>query len=177
MKYFLYAGILGFSFWLVSEVMEMIEGYTPTVYYLTAGYHFLAGIGIWGLHKAQSPGKNPLSQLGALLALIAYLGLTFFPIQVMNSGMSIPEFLEAKPLYKVPGAVWFVGMILFGISVRNTRFFPSWTPLVFISGTLLFTAGPLLGLPTLLVNCTNSLFAITVIYMCLFGLKQVSIGK
>jgi hypothetical protein len=92
MKYLLYAGILGFSFWMISEIIELVHGYNPTVYYLTSGYHFLAGFGIWGLHKAQASTKNPLSKIGAFIALIAYLGLTFFPIQVMHSGMNFSEF-------------------------------------------------------------------------------------
>ena len=54
MKYLLYAGIFGFTFWMISEVMEIVNGYNPTVYYLTSVYHFLAGFGIWGLHNAQA---------------------------------------------------------------------------------------------------------------------------
>ena len=43
MKYLLHAAILGFSFWIGSELLEIIQGgYSPTVYYLTAVYHLLA---------------------------------------------------------------------------------------------------------------------------------------
>ena len=85
MKYLLYAGILGFSFWMVSEIIEIVNGYNPTVYYLTSGYHFLAGIGIWGLFKVQPNDKNTLGKIGAVITLVAYLSLTYFPITVMNS--------------------------------------------------------------------------------------------
>lgn len=172
MKYLLYAGILGFSFWMISEIIEMVDGYNPTVYYLTSGYHFLAGMGIWGLHKTQSNHKNTWSKMGAAMALMAYLGLTFFPIQVMNSGMNFSGFLEAHPLYKIPGGFWFLGMLIFGVSVLKTRYFPTWTPIVFILGTIIFTATPLLGWPTIWVNCTNIAFSLTVIYMCMFGLNK-----
>jgi hypothetical protein len=173
MKYLLYAGILGFSFWMISEIIEVIDGYIPTVYYLTSGYHLLAGIGIWGLHKAQAHNENTLSKIGAALALIAYMGLTFFPIQVMNSGMNFSDFLEANPLYKIPGVFWFLGMILLGISLLKTKYFPSWTSIAFILGTIIFTATPLLGWPTILANCTNIAFSLTVIYMCIYGLNKL----
>jgi hypothetical protein len=172
MKYLLYAGILGFSFWMISEAMEMVHGYNPIVYYLTSGYHFLAGFGIWGLHKVQADNKNRLSKIGAFITLIAYVGLTFFPIQVMNSGLDFPEFLEANPLYKVPGGFWFLGMILFGISLIRTKYFPLWSALVFIIGTIMFTATPLLGWPTVLVNCTNMVLSLTAIYLCISGLNK-----
>jgi hypothetical protein len=172
MKYLLYAGILGFSFWMISEVMEIVNGYSPTVYYLTSGYHLLAGIGIWGLYKVQVDNKIKLSKIGAVITLIAYISLTFFPIQVLNSGLSFPEFLEANPLYKIPGGFWFLGMILFGISLIRTKYFPLWTAIIFIIGTIIFTATPLLGLPTILVNCTNIVFSLAVIYMCVLGLNQ-----
>lgn len=174
MKYLLYAGIFGFTFWMISEVMEIVNGYNPTVYYLTSVYHFLAGFGIWGLHKAQADSKNKLSTTGALITLIAYLGLTFFPIQVMNSGLDFPGFLAAHPLYKIPGAFWFLGMILFAISLLRAKYFPLWTAIVFILGTIMFTATPLLGWPTILVNCTNIAFSLTVIYLCIFSLNNLN---
>jgi hypothetical protein len=81
--------------------------------------------------------------------------------------------LDAYPFYKIPRGFWFLGMILFGISVVKTQYFPSWTALVFILGTIMFTAKPLLGWPTILVICTNTVFSLTVIYMCVFGLNKL----
>ena len=174
MKYLLYAGILGFSFWMVSEIIEIVNGYNPTVYYLTSGYHFLAGIGIWGLFKVQPNDKNRLGKIGAVITLIAYLSLTYFPIIVMNSGLNLSEFIDANPIYKIFGGFWFLGMILFGISLTKTKCFPLWTAIVFIIGTIIFTATPLLGWPTVLANCTNIIFSLTVIYMCVFGLNKLN---
>lgn len=88
-------------------------------------------------------------------------------------GLSFPEFIAANPLYKIPGGFWFLGMILFGISLFMTKYFPSWTAVVFIIGTVMFTATPLLGWPTILVNCTNIVLSLTVIYMCVFGLNNI----
>lgn len=174
MRLLLWAGILGFSFWILSELLEIyLRGYNPTVYYLTAAYHVFAGFGIWGLHKAQSgQGRNTLSLVGAAIAFIAYVGVIYFPIAVLNSGLSIAEFLDANPLYAIPGVLWFVGMLLFGISLLTTRHFPTWSGSVFVLGTIIFTATPLLNGPALLANVTNIIFAGTVISLCLMSLGR-----
>ncbi len=174
MKYLLYAGILGFSFWICSEVIEIyLGGYNSAVYYLTTLYHAFAGFGVWGLHKTQSDEKtNYLSLVGAAIVFIAYIGIAYFPIQVMNSGLTFAEFLDVIPAYKIPGALWFFGMIAFGISILKTRHFPAWTGVVFLLGTIMFTATPLLKWPVIVVNFTNIIFAATVIYLCIISLRE-----
>ncbi|MEN2283250.1 hypothetical protein AAGF08_13985 [Algoriphagus sp. SE2] len=173
MKYLIYAGILGFSCWGISEVIEIFSGYTPSVYYLTASYHFFAGFGIWALHKIQSAKNNLLSQIGAVIILITYLGLTYFPIQVMNSGLSISEFLAGNTLYKLVGGIWFLGMMLFGISILKTKFYPFWTGIIFILGTIFFVSIlPLTG-SSLLLNLSNLLFSISVLYLLTLGMKNL----
>lgn len=174
MKYLLFAGILGFSCWMISEFIEIFSGYNATVYYLTAAYHFFAAFGIWGLYRVQKQEGNSLGKIGAVISAVAYLGLVYFPIAVMHSGLHFPAFLEANPAYKFLGGFWFLGMMMFGISLLRTKYFAVWTAVVFIVGTLLFTATPLLGLPTMLVNFTNIVFAMTVIYLCVFGLNQLN---
>jgi len=175
MKYLLYAGILGFSFWIASELIEIyLGGYNASVYYLTAAYHVFAGFGIWGLHKAQSrKDKNTLSMIGAAVTLIAYIGFIYFPIAMMHSGLSLSAFLDANPIYKIPGGFWFLGMILFGVSILKTKHFPAWAGIVFLLGTLMFTATPLLGWPAIFVNITNIIFALSVIYMCFISLRAL----
>ena len=91
--------------------------YTPTVYYLTSICHILAGIGFWGLHVLQTKQKNILSFLGTLLISITYFALAYFPIQAMNSDLSITEFIEQNLFYKIPGLLSLLGFILFSIAV------------------------------------------------------------
>jgi hypothetical protein len=179
MKYFLLAGVLGFGFWIASELIEIyLGGYNASVYYLTALYHVFAGFGIWGLHKAQSgEDKNTLSMIGAAVTLIAYIGFIYFPIAMMQSGLGLSAFLDANPIYKIPGGFWFLGMILFGVSILKTKHFPAWTGIVFLLGTLMFTATPLLGWPAILANATNIIFALNVIYMCFISLQTLENGR
>ncbi len=174
MNYLLYAGILGFSFWICSEVIEIyLSGYNAAVYYLTALYHVFAGFGVWGLHKIQSGQcKNVLSAFGAATTLIAYVGVIYFPIEVMHSGLTIPEFLNIKPIYKIPGALWLLGMLMFGVSVLKSKHFPIWTGVVILLGAGIFVATPLLNWPAKLANVSNILLAATFIYLCTISLRQ-----
>ena len=175
MRLLILAGIVGFSCWIASEVIELsIGGYSPPVYYLTAGYHLFAGFGIWGLHTVQTKaGKSLLSLYGAAATFLTYIAISYFPIQVMNSGLSITEFIDQNPLYKGLGGLWFLGMMAFGVSVLQVKHFPAWTAIVILIGTLVFTATPLLGWPASLANVSNMLFAATVIFMCLHSLGPV----
>lgn len=176
MKALLYAVLLGFASWMLSEVLEIVQGgYSPAVYYLTAVYHVFAGIGLWGLYKAQTPSKNAFNRVSTALASLAYLALTLFPLQVMQSGLSISDFVLAHPVYKLIGLVWFIGMLLFSVSVIRSGVFPRWAGVVMVIGTVVFTATPLLGWPTLLVNVTNIIFAATVLYISTLGLKAANL--
>ena len=173
MKYLLLTFILGFMCWIISEVIEIIQsGYSAEVYYLTAGYHFFAGIGIWGIYRKQTPEKNRFNLISVSIASAGYLLLTLFPIQVLQSGLSMVEFVEVNPIYKLLGFIWFAGMTLFSVSIIRSGTFPKWTGAIMLAGTLMFTATPLLGWPVIWVNIMNILFAITVIYISTLALKH-----
>lgn len=173
MRYFLIAGVLGFSFWVLSEAFEIYAGgHTDVVYYLTSLYHVLAGFGLWGLHKTQTRSSaNALSCLSAAIVFISYLGLAYFPIQIMNSGLRVPDFLNVNPIYKVLGVFWFSGMIMFGVSILKTNYFPAWTGIFVILGPIVFTATPILNWPGTLAKITNIILSITIIYMCIISYR------
>lgn len=175
MKYLLYAAILGFAFWLVSEVLEIVQaGYSPPVYYLTAAYHLFAGLGVWGLYKAQTPDKNVFNLAGAALTSLAYLSITLFPLQVMWSGLGFSDYLDATPVYKLLGLAWIIGMLLFSVSVIRTGFYPKWAGVIMVITTVVFAASRPLGLPMLLVNVNDIILSATVIYISFIGLKTVA---
>ena len=73
----------------------------------------IAGLGIWGLYKRQTPDKSVFNLASAAVASVAYFAFTLFPLQVMWSGLSMADFVDANPIYKLGGLVWFVGMLLF----------------------------------------------------------------
>lgn len=180
MKSLLYAAILGFTLWIISEVIELRGGYTSAAYYLTAAFHILGGFGIWGVHLLQSRKTNTLSLVGTLIISLTYFSIVYFPIQVMNSGLSVAEFIQQNQVYKIPGFTFLVGHIIFGIAVIKTKYFASWTGFALIVTAAIvtgiytyevFTGSVPVTLHTI-VNIDNIALAATVIYMCVFGLKH-----
>jgi len=171
LKYLLIIAIAGFSCWLLSEVLEIVQGgYSTSVYYLTSAYHLLAGIGIWGLCLLQPRENYKWLAVGAALASVFYILLTPFPLQLLSSGLNAREFVDANPIYKLVALGWFSGMIIFSVSTLKTGYFPRWASLIMVVGTIVFTVSPILEWPSLLVNANNIIFAGAVLYNCVFGL-------
>ncbi len=173
MKYLLFAAILGYSCWMGSEVVEIAQGgYNSTVYYLTAAFHFFAGLGIWGLHFLQNRPKNTLSAAGTVMISLSYLALAYLPIQVMHSGLSNLAFIEANPIYKIPAMINVVGLIVFGIAGIRAKFFPAWTGVILILGSIIFVVAMTNGFQ-IVANINNIMLSMTIIYMCILGYRQL----
>ena len=173
MKYLLFTAILGYACWIGSEVVEIAQGgYNATVYYLTAAFHFFAGIGIWGLHFQQSRKQNTLSAVGTVMISFTYLALTYLPIQVMHSGLSGLEFAAANPIYRIPGMINVLGLVVFGIAVIRTKFFPAWTGAIIILGSITFAVAMTQGFQ-IIANVNNIILATTIIYMCISGYQRL----
>jgi len=172
MKYLLIAAVLGYLCWMISEVVEIIHGgFNPTVYYLTAAFHLFSGIGIWGLHLVQYRSKNTLSLIGTVMVSLSYLSLVYLPIQVLHSGLSGVEFVELNPMYKIPAFVNVTGLILFGIAVIRSKFYPMWTGAFIIVGSIIFLTAMMNGFQTV-ANINNITLSATIIYMCIVGYQH-----
>lgn len=173
MKFLVFIAILGFAFWIGSEIIEIVEaGYNSAVYYMTSAYHILAGFGIWGLHLLQSRLRNNLSLTGTALISITYFALAYFPIQVMYSGLSVSEFIMANPIYKIPGFISLIGFIIFGIAVIRTKYFPTWAGVIIILGTIIYAIAMAAKLQ-IIVNINNIILSMTIIYMSILGLGRL----
>tara|TARA_R110002072_G_scaffold22432_5_gene78745 strand:+ start:957 stop:1490 length:534 start_codon:yes stop_codon:yes gene_type:complete len=172
-KYLLVAAILGYLCWMVSEVVEIIHGgFNSTGYYLTAAFHLFAGIGIWGLHFVQNQSKKTLSLIATVMISLSYLSLVHLPIQVLHSGLSGTAFVEAYPMYMIPGVINVFGLILFGIAVIKAKFFPAWTGSIIILGSILFFVAMTNGFQ-IVANINNITLSMTLIYMSLLGFRQL----
>lgn len=172
-KYLLLAAILGYLCWMISEVVEIVHGsYNSTVYFLTAAFHLFAGIGIWGLHFVQNRSNNTLSAIGTVMISLSYLSLVYLPIQVMHSGLSGAAFVEANPMYMIPGFINVIGLILFGIAVIRAKFFPAWTGAIIMLGSIIFIVAMTNGFQVV-ANINNITLSMTLIYMCLLGYTQL----
>ena len=169
----MFAAILGYFCWIVSEVVEMIHGgFNSTGYYLTAAFHLFSGIGIWGLHFVQNYPKKTLSAIATLMISLSYLSLVHLPIQVLHSGLSGTDFIEENPLYLIPGVINVFGLILFGIAVIRAKFFPTWTGTIIILGSIIFFVAMTNGFQ-IVANINNITLSITLIYMCILGVRQL----
>lgn len=114
--------ILAFVLWIVSEVIELIiGGYNPAVYYITTAYHLTAAIGIFYFFERIPGSKRPLLlPVSIILISLTYLILLPFPIQVMQSGLSVKAFLSDHIYYKAAGLISVVGFLLFGASIARS---------------------------------------------------------
>jgi len=172
-KYLLFAAILGYLCWMVSEVVEIIHGgFNSTVYFLTAAFHLFSGIGIWGLHFVQNQSKRTLSIIGTVMISLSYLSLVLLPIQIMHSGLSGTDFVEANPMYMIPGVINVFGLILFGIAVIRAKCFPAWTGAIMILGSIIFFVAMTNGFQ-IIANINNITLSMTLIYMCFLGFRQL----
>jgi hypothetical protein len=175
-KYLLFAAVVGYLSWMVSEVVEIVHGGpNATGYYLTAVFHLFSGIGIWGLHLVQNRSKNTLSAVGTVMVSLSYLSIVYLPIQVMNSGLSGADFVDANPMYMIPAFVNVIGLIVFGSAVIRTKFFPAWTGAIVIFGSIIFIVAMTNGFQ-LVANVNNITLSATVMYMCMLGYRQLKQG-
>ena len=171
MKYLLYAVLAGAGCWIVSEIGEITGGgFSAVSLAITLGAFLLLAIGIWGLHRSQPSGKNMLSLSGAVLTSLAFAIFALVSIQLMMSE-STTEDAEA-PLFMVGALAMVVGVILFGISVIKTKYYPAWTGLGLIVLALISLTVGVLSLPVLIQNISNLILACILIYMGVHALKS-----
>lgn len=129
MRYLLYAALAAAGFWIISELLEIVTGgYSPLIYWLTAAFHFLIAIGIWGVHAGQSNDKNRLSLTAAAITSAGYFIMVYPPIAVSRSaGMTVAQFADANPVFAIAGLCAILGNMLFGIAVLRRKLYPVWT--------------------------------------------------
>ncbi|MEM7701028.1 MAG: hypothetical protein AAF251_03745 [Pseudomonadota bacterium] len=172
MRYFLYTAFIGYFSWIGSEVAELwANGYTPLVFVLTAIYHLLAGIGIWGLHAAQMRGADKLSAIGTVLISLSFLVLVYFPIGAMQAGLTPQDYAFANPLFQLVGTINIAGFILFGVAIYRAGVFSKWVGPVIAIGNILFAVLLATGGGKLL-NFVSIGLAMIILWMIKFALSQ-----
>lgn len=171
MKILLWFAIAGFGVWAVSDILEAIEGArTPTVYYLTAIYHALAAIGVWGIHRVQSDTGWNLSTFATAMQSLGLAIVIVLPIQILHSGMEPAEFALQNPHFVAGGLLNVLGMIVLGIAIWRCAVFPRWTAVAIPVGAVLFIT---MGVADagLLANIANVCLAAVFVYLAFFGLR------
>lgn len=176
MKVLLWFAIAGFGTWAVSDILEAIAGErTPAVYYLTAAYHALAAIGVWGIHRVQSGTGLNLSTMATAMQSLGLAIVIVLPIQIMRSGMEPGEYASQNPHFVAGGLLNVLGMIVLGLAIWRCAVFPRWTAVAIPVGAVLFLA---LGVTDagLIANIANVSLAATFVYLAALGLGRARAG-
>ncbi len=177
MKNLLYAAIFGAGLWIITEIIEMgsSAGATSLSLWLTTLWHPILAIGFWGLHKVQSPGKNMLSTIGAILIIVTLLAFAPVSMIIMSTSVSsFAEFMQQYPIYQVFGVLSLMGYIFFGISILRTRFYPSWMGFALMLSVLLAMVQTFGQLAEVLQHVAFMATSIVIINLALFGIRSIN---
>ena len=148
-------------------------GHTPLSLWLTTSWHPVIAAGFWGLHKAQSPGKNSLSLVATVVVMIAFLAFAPLSVMFLNSGeASIDAFVEQRPFFKAAGLLMIVGLVLFAVAVLRSRYYHAWMAWGVIAAFVLVAMKTAGGLSELLQHVGFIILSLIVIAMATTALRK-----
>lgn len=172
MKALLLSALLGFSCWLISDLIELVSGeYGAAVVYLTSLFHLLVGIGIWGLYSAIVSGRQRLLLISTAMVSVGHLGLAALPLQVHWSGQSLMLILGAHPIYIALLVMWSVGMLSFCVSVIQADHQPTWIGWLMLIGYSMVIVGRPLNMAKPVVNLATIVLSVALILLCVLNLR------
>jgi len=127
--------------WIISEGVEfVVGGRTAASLMLTVAFHALTAVGLWGALAGQPGGRTRLSAVGVAMASVGYLALIYPPLAIANSeSVTIIEFMDANPLFKLAGLLAVAGTVTYGASIVRDRSYPIWTGAALVLCPILFT--------------------------------------
>lgn len=181
MKTLLYVLIAAAACWMLSEVLELAwGGRTALTLWLTAAFHFLFAIGIWGAYAGQAPGKRTLSLIATGMASLGYLLLVYPPLAVASTpSMTITAFMEAHLVFKLAGFLAVLGTVLFGVAILLWKSYPAWTGAALVGCPMIFSAVMLAEGPepaAILANLVESVALIAIAVDALRGHRRVGVA-
>lgn len=173
----LFALITGAAVWLVSEVLELvISGRSPVTLWLTASFHGLMAIGIWGAYAGQSGRRSLLSLIAAAAASIGYLLLIYPPLAASRSAdTTIVEVMASSPLLQLAGLLAVLGTILFGIAVLLRRTYPEWTGVALAVCPVIFTALLMSDGPYVIGLAANMIESVALVAIGLQAMRSTAV--
>jgi hypothetical protein len=174
MKLLLALAIIGYSCWLVSDLIELLTGnYGAAVVYLTALFHGVTGVGIWGLFLAVPARQRRLLGVCSAMISVGHLGLAPLPLHVFWSGQSLMFVLGAHPIYIVLLLIWSLGILIFSVLLLRSARYPviaAW--LMLIGFTAIILSRPL-SFPTPLINVITILLSTVMLWLCVSSLRTI----
>jgi hypothetical protein len=153
--------------WLLSEILEVVAGgRTAATLWLTALFHLLLAIGIWGAYLAQPGARSPLSRLGVAAASVGYLVLILPPILVAQSAsLDLPAFMSAHAWASLAALLAVLGTVAFGVAILRGRSYPGWIGALLVACPLALAIGMAAGAPDLVVIAANAVQSVALIQL------------
>jgi hypothetical protein len=143
--------------WIISEAMELAAGgRTTSTLYLTAVFHLLMGIGIWGAYMAQAVPRHRASLVGAAMTSLGYLVLVYPPLAISTSPlMTISEFMATNAPFRIAGFLAVSGTVILGVAFLRAREYPVWTGIALVLCPIAFAGVISRGGPDVVVIAAN----------------------
>lgn len=156
----------GYACWWVSDVIELLTGtYSSVVVYLTALFHLLVGIGIWGLAAALAGKGRRLLWASTLLVSLGHLSLTVLALHVHWSGLESRLVIGSHPLYLIPLLLWSLGVIVFSGRLVCLPWLPAWMGWTLLAGFSLIILSRPLGWPMPAINLITIALSSALLYL------------
>lgn len=131
-----YLLIAGGGFWILSELMEqiLVQNASATLL-LTALFHFLIAVGIWGTYLGDAKTKRTkIGLIGTVMISIGYFMFVFPQLSIlMDPSITFSEFLDANPIYLGAAVFSIIGMMIFGASILVHKTYALWTGIVLMT--------------------------------------------
>ncbi len=153
--------------WISSEFLEVVAGgRTAVTLGLSALFHLLLAIGLWGAYLAQPGARSPLSRIGVSAASVGYLFLILPPIAAARSAsLDLPAFMREHSWATLAGMLAVLGTVAFGIAVLRGRTFPAWLGVVLVVCPLVLAIGLASGALDPVVITANVVQSVALIQM------------
>jgi hypothetical protein len=175
----LYAALAGASLWILTEILEMLAptGHTALSLWLTTIWHPVLALGFWGLHKAQSSGKNTFSLVATIVVMTGLLAFAPLSVMYLHSGTdSFDAFIQQRPYFVAAGFLMAIGLVLFAAAMIRSRYYPAWMAYGVIGAFVLTAMKRLGGFPELLQHTGFILLSLIIIGMAAIALRKSAGG-
>lgn len=161
--------------WILSEALEIAFGArTGLTLGLTAMFHLLMAVGIWGAYAGQRGRPGALSRAAAGLASLGFFLLTYPPIAVAQTpAVTIDEFMRTHALFGLAGFLATVGTMLFGVAVLRNNSYDPWIGIVLTVAPLIFAAMMLAGGPSSIAVTANIIESIALMALGVSALRTL----
>jgi hypothetical protein len=161
--------------WISSEMLELVMGgRTQLTLWITAVFHLMMAVGIWGAYGSQAGGRGTMSLVAAAMASLGYFVLIYPPIAVsQDATLTIGGYIQGSIYFTIAANLAVFGTIAFGVSVWRTRSYPVWIAIALIVCPAVFTSVVLSDGPDLLANTVNVWQSLALIAIGRDGLRRL----